>query len=1175
MATKFESFRFHALYTSSPAGEFANKPARGLLTYPRASVTEGYMIYSHQLGKFPDAGWHVLLEYPDWIDEHLARIPAQLDSLVPDKSFDGVIVIDYSKIHVNFDWSEYESDSGYYYEDGFDELTACKMSKLYDPTDRDYREDFYNWHYCNDSTFSIDLIDQGDEILESFMRNRWNEVAKDFMLRTLEVCKAQRPKAKWTFFNYPTQIYLNSDLNGGGPGVFGYGRSDLILPSKENQSLNLGQDINNQLSWLYDAVDFLAPSLYLQRYTVSNSQTPDVSRYENSMVDDRQFLASYSRESARLANKHSLEFLPVIRFDYDNAGIEPHAGEPLNEINFNSILRTPAAEGAFGFLLWESLITQSQVDRINSQFRDSFSPITTDILDARGFSSSTGITIGSQRRTTLPGSDQGGGGGTSLLTVTDVFGSGDTAIAAGVDRRPARVYRMWEGPYLASEGDFSGSLASWWGVSGSVDNLVSRLDTDYALGYRRFMLYMPGGGTTGSFLSPNHWLTMSASKRVALGVDLKAWIAAHSDVSVSIYGGIRFTPDLNLLNQHTVSSDNFEVFDLRIPFHAEYFRRNYISWTEDIGLDSIFLHEASNSGFRSAFIATAFGQLIQDIKVGGGGLPLDRENRPDPDFIVETPWLLRYDDYLALQGNDGWQFDADNTEIGVFISPGMDVTQQDIDNIFAANLIPYALPGYYDNYLLGLAEDIANGSSESSTDGAGTIGFEIESPAFEDDPEGFGFVRYNSGFGGAVGDQFPVDYSSYQVVAVANSINGVFNFNSPLNKYTRVEVDITNSTFKNTGLPHWTVEDSFEWINSGMPSHLSQVYHSNIINFGISLEKSDPGLQGDCSPPYQGRYIVPCDQDWYDVFNSTVDYELEQDFGNRGLFLPYPNVAIYIASLGQVWVGGQGGILTIDTTTLTIDRLEIDPRRELFIKDIFVDAFGEKVYILDEGNLYVYDIVSGQITRDSGLGLPDVMNKVVVMFSQNLIIGAEDGIYARRSTQDEWQRVAETSGPVDALISPDAAIASANDEIWFSTEGFTWTLIGSISGRTVNELAKHRSQILVATDEGLYGDSGNFYAESTSIALINFLGDASESREVIVNDVISNFTTAVATFSDGRYLVWDDTGYVLVDVEEFSTIHKAIFVGTDIWAFSYDEFAIRGDDAIRRLVTGKRIAPNG
>lgn len=449
-----------------------------------------------------------------------------------------------------------------------------------------------------------------------------------------------------------------------------------------------------------------------------------------------------------------------------------------------------------------------------------------------------------------------------------------------------------------------------------------------------------------------------------------------------------------------------------------------------------------------------------------------------------------------------------------------------------------------------------------------------ESAAFEtvqgdreqDQTEGFGVVRYEEGFVSIVGESSEIDYGSCEVVCKANSVDGTFEFAEELNKYARVEVDITNPGFSNTGLPHWVLEDTFEWINAGAPSHLAQVYHSNIANFGIAFERSNPGHLEAKAPPYQARFYAACSRDWYDWKNSTVDFEEIEDTGNMGLMLPYPNALVYLPSLGQVWVGGQGALLAIDTSTLAITGVNIDPRRTLFIRDIF--ATSDSLYILDEKALYIMDLGMGETKKDAGLGLPDVLHKVVRMSSGHLIIGGSDGIYARKPTQDEWQKVASTSAPANIMIAPEACFSVAGSEIWYTSEGFTWTKIGTITDKIINQIAKHRSQIVVATSEGLYGDGGSFYSGSVSLSLMDILNDLEASSGAVVNAVASNFNTLVAGLSDGRYVVYE-TEFEVFDDSLLSAVHKVLLVEDDIWLFGYDTFRLRSEAFVRRLATGE------
>tara|TARA_B100001778_G_C18546053_1_gene610690 strand:+ start:168 stop:1142 length:975 start_codon:yes stop_codon:yes gene_type:complete len=320
-------------------------------------------------------------------------------------------------------------------------------------------------------------------------------------------------------------------------------------------------------------------------------------------------------------------------------------------------------------------------------------------------------------------------------------------------------------------------------------------------------------------------------------------------------------------------------------------------------------------------------------------------------------------------------------------------------------------------------------------------------------------------------------------------------------------------------------------------------------------------------PPYQAKYILPCSSDVYDVFNSTVDFEVLADFGRRNFSLPYATAVVYIEELGQVWVGGPGGVLSIDSDTYEIDEVVLDRRRDLQIKDMFVR--NSKVYILDQTALYIYDLNENTVSRDPGLGWTSEVFEFINFFNTNLAVGGEDGIYARRELDDQWTLVQETSSNVDSMIAPDAGFAIADSEVFYTTDGFTWTSIGT-ANRSINGLVKYRNRIYVATDEGIYEDGGFFYAERVSLRLIDVFNDAEESRDIVANDIDASQLQVVAGLDDGRLVTINDFGFTISD-SELDTIHKVIIVEDDVWMFSYNSFKIKSQTQLRRLVSGQRL----
>jgi len=434
---------------------------------------------------------------------------------------------------------------------------------------------------------------------------------------------------------------------------------------------------------------------------------------------------------------------------------------------------------------------------------------------------------------------------------------------------------------------------------------------------------------------------------------------------------------------------------------------------------------------------------------------------------------------------------------------------------------------------------------------------------------GFGVSRYKNTPSGAVGDLFPEDYSGYNVIAIANSIDGTLELSKAIGKYNKIELSIVDSAIKNVGMPHWVLEDTFEWINSGMPSHLSQVHHSNILSGGIGLERVTPGLIDSTAPLFQAKCIVPCNSNWYDKTKSTVDYDLSFDHGTTNLSLPYANCVLSVPELGTVWVGGLGGVLLINTVTKDITKLAIDSDRTLLIKSI--RRYKDVIYILDEAKLYFYDISAGEVVADTATGLPKKLYSMASVFGSNLVIGAEDGIYARKIGSLSWEKVVSTNSTVNIMASPDVVLAVSDlGESYYSTDGFNWTRVGIVNDKIVNKIQKHRSQILFATTKGLFQDGGTFYTKNLSLQLLDVFADAQRSSEISVNDIDSDFTKAVIGLSDGRYLVYTDDFVVHTD-SKLTSIHKVLVLGDDIWLFGYNQYRIVSEESIRKLATGYPI----
>eukprot|EP01043_Picozoa_sp_COSAG02_P054322 COSAG02_NODE_6133_length_3778_cov_5.507747_4_plen_114_part_00 len=83
----------------------------------------------------------------------------------------------------------------------------------------------------------------------------FNAAAKAYYLKTLEVAKSLRPKAKFGFYGMPLGRYGNG-------GYYTPGEADSLRVH------------NDRMDWLWNAVDFFAPELYLDLSSASHADCP-------------------------------------------------------------------------------------------------------------------------------------------------------------------------------------------------------------------------------------------------------------------------------------------------------------------------------------------------------------------------------------------------------------------------------------------------------------------------------------------------------------------------------------------------------------------------------------------------------------------------------------------------------------------------------------------------------------------------------------------------------------------------------------------------------------------------------------------------------------------------------------------------------------------------------------
>lgn len=440
-----------------------------------------------------------------------------------------------------------------------------------------------------------------------------------------------------------------------------------------------------------------------------------------------------------------------------------------------------------------------------------------------------------------------------------------------------------------------------------------------------------------------------------------------------------------------------------------------------------------------------------------------------------------------------------------------------------------------------------------------------------DPVNGFGLVRYNPPISETISDADDDPLLNYQVTAIVNSVNGQVEFAEPLSKKDSLAINIFNCSLTNTGLPHYVLEDTFEWLNSGMPSHLSQVKQSNVLQMGLNMRKTNNAAM-EKAPAYQAKYTLPCDVNFYDRFNSTVDFKIQSSNSNQNYSLPFINSVCKVVNPDNsvdIWVAGLGGAAKIDADSFNVSRIDLDSvNANIEIKDI--KQFDDKIYLLDSRFLYIYDLVSGDVSRDPAINVPSDRYVINKFGNGNFVISARDGIYVKRSIDDEWTRVLEVSSPISKIIIPDAGFAFG-DNIYYSLNGIDWTDIGRYS--RVSDAKKIRSSIFLSQESGLFSDGGNLYSQNASFTKVDLLVSDPEDLPVgFINSFVYDTDGGITyiAYSDGNYISLGPTSSSVIK-SQFDTIHHILYHDSKIWLFSFNEFAVEGHIDPSRIVSGIKI----
>jgi len=230
---------------------------------------EQVIAYQSELGLFPEGGPAALLEDRDYLRSHIESVKEAVDSIIPDANYDGYIIIDYE------DWS-----------------------LLWHRTEKAYQQEWISaWEKTNPQGVAA-WRDEGDEIYWHNIAATYNAMTRAFYTATIQQCKAMRPGAKWGFYQ---QVFKPIMVDG--------------------TAAKTAMEDNEDISWLFEASDFICPSLLSPFETVSDGTTK-ITESQQTVTHRKEIIKETLKEASKYGTKYNIPVIPLFWTCHNGATLD-------------------------------------------------------------------------------------------------------------------------------------------------------------------------------------------------------------------------------------------------------------------------------------------------------------------------------------------------------------------------------------------------------------------------------------------------------------------------------------------------------------------------------------------------------------------------------------------------------------------------------------------------------------------------------------------------------------------------------------------------------------------------------------------------------------------------------------------------------------------------------------
>lgn len=410
--------------------------------------------------------------------------------------------------------------------------------------------------------------------------------------------------------------------------------------------------------------------------------------------------------------------------------------------------------------------------------------------------------------------------------------------------------------------------------------------------------------------------------------------------------------------------------------------------------------------------------------------------------------------------------------------------------------------------------------------------------------------------------------------AFINTTNPAEREKLSFSKFDHMHITVFNSNVKNTGeYTHIEIEDKMEGLNTGLSSRMSKSMYTNMIKSGILIEQQHNNFYNIYNVSnIQNKFFAAYTNEWYDVPNSTVDYNeiiktsniQEPRFSNVVFVVnePYLHDAI--------WIGTDNGIVLFkfdEQNELYLYKTISPMLNKLFIWDIWSQNH-QDIYVvaMDESNLghiFITSDYGDTWEEEQTTNLPNRIYKFRIINGIKVVF-TEHGVFYNDNQFGTWfpssvvpsDNLPENSPSINSFHEPifnveQSTFLSIESNKWFYTSGNGYeffALAGQILSNnvaTVNKIIRHKNITWIGTDRGLYNDGNSLLSDSVQWGFQTDIEEnISQSMSLKINDITYGTDALYVGAHNGKIYRFFDSGSGMewkgYQVPNFGTIHKII-----------------------------------